>query len=186
MTDAELMPRLSLQFSTSLKKNPKKLSTKDARCHSLKSEAAEIFIRKIWKEKKKKTISPLLSTPRSVCKNKGSSCKVCGRGKTSESSHTQAGRKKVSPLKEHDEEFGKTGWDLQCLCALRFSVSHMSWQRGERALKQSDYREVITFTPHFSRLFSPRLSFPSLLHTQTKLCSAGLFFCIAMNTNQQD
>ena len=90
--------------------------------------------------------------------------------------HTQAGEKEVSSLKEHDEEFGKTGRDLRCLCALRFSVSHISWQRGEQALKQSDYREVITsYPPFLSVILSTSVFSLSAAHTDQTLLSRTLF-----------
>lgn len=43
---------------------------------------------------------------------------------------------------------------------------HLLTERRESALKQFDSREVITFPPHFSPIFS---LFPSLSRTQTKL-----------------
>lgn len=167
--------RSTLLTVPTISHKPQELSTKDAQCHNLESEAAEIFIRK------SETISPLLSTPRSLCKNKASSHKVWGSWRL-QSRHTQAGKKSFS-LKEHDEEFWKQERDLRCLPALSFSVSLILTDGGgESALKQFDYREVIIFSPFLSPSLSLSLS---VAHThQTLLSSIPL--CIAMNTNNLD
>lgn len=111
---------------------PQKLFTKDVQCHNLKSQAPDIFIRKSEKS------SPLLSTPRSLCKNKGSSCKVLWQRKTSQSSYASWEKKKKKFLSERTWwGVWKTGRDLRCLPALSFSVSLISWQKGERSLWNS-------------------------------------------------
>lgn len=138
---------------------PQKLSTKDVQCHNPKSEAPEIFMRKSEK------ISPLLSTPRSLCKNKGSSCKVWGRERL-QSCHTQAGKKKFLLWKNMMRTLENRNRSSVSARPQLQREPHLLTERRESALKQFDSREVITFPPHFSPIFS---LFPSLSRTQTKL-----------------
>lgn len=94
------------------------------------------FHTKIWKR-----ISPLLSTPRSLWKNKGSSCKVWRRERDFRVVvHTQ-GKKVFFLWKNMMRTLENRN---------RSSVSarpHRLTERRESALKQFDYREVITFPP---------------------------------------
>lgn len=159
---------------------PQKLFTKDVQCHNLKSEAPDIFIRKSEKS------SPLLSTPRSLCKNKGSSCKVLWQRKTSQSSYASWGKKKKSfSLREHDEEFGKQE-EIFGVCLPSASVWASSLDRRGRAAFETVWLQR---SNHFFPAPLPcslPVSLPlSVAHKdQTLLSTTSL--CIAVNTNQQD
>lgn len=115
--------------------------------------ARENFIRKSEK------ISPLLSTPRSLCKNKASSCKVWGRRRL-QSRHTQAGKKSFS-LKEHEEEFGKQE-EIFGVCLPSASEWASSFDRRGRVGFKTVWlqRSNQFFFSHFCPLFCLRLSFP--------------------------
>lgn len=79
----------------------------------------------------------------------------------------------------------KTGRDLRCLPALSFSVSLISWQKGERRLWNSLLQRNNHSFP-VSLPYSVSVSlYLSVAHTDQTLLSMTLF-CIAMNTNQQD
>lgn len=83
------------------------------------------FHTKIWKR-----ISPLLSTPRSLWKNKGSSCKVWRRERDFRLVVRTQG-KKVFFSERTWWRLWKTGIDLQCL------PGPIAWQSGESRLWNS-------------------------------------------------
>lgn len=155
---------------------PQKLFTKDAQCHNLKSEAPEIFIRK---SERFRLCSQL---PEVFVKTKEVHAKFAAEEDFRFVIHKQ-GKKFFSERTWWG--VWKTGRDLRCLPALSFSVSLISWQKGESRLWNSLLqRNNHSFPISLPYSLSVSLSL-SVAHTDQTLLSMNLFY-IAMNTNQQD
>lgn len=137
-----------------------------------KSKTPEIFIRKSEK------ISPLLSTPRSLWKNKESSCKVWGRGRLL-SRHTQAGKKKLFLWKNMMRSL-----ENRKRSSLPASP-HPPHLLTERVGFETAWLRRSNHFPPISLLFSLRVFPLFVVHTAQTLLSMRLF-CIAMNTNHKD